>query len=283
MSSGSIRQTSQELQENINSALLSAENSSIALRSLYLLYKELNAKHSVPYFCRKAGIASIGYFSDVMHNKRRLHIKYRESIIKAFELEGFAAKYLHTLISIDNEKDAAKIEILRKKMARLVKAMTIVHQGLDADIKIFFFALEIFCAFGLFNNEPKVFELITYFSEHPERETQRGIQVLVQMNLVKQEGDRLYLLSDQVDFIGNKLSQIEYLKLAFSHGIQSLNHWFEQPQLAYFNSTNISVSRKHYEAQLLNVRDALKIFRSDLETEDADLLVRLNVQIYPIR
>lgn len=267
---------------DVINALLTAESSSEALKNLYLLMKESSEKKSLPYLCRRAGISSAGYLSDVMNSKRRLHIKYREGIIRALGIKGHPAKFLHAMITIDNEKDEEKLLKMRSNLNSLRKLLSVEYRNIGDNAATFFFALEVFCAFGIFQNQPQVADLMRYFSRHEADEIEVAIGALERMNLVRREPDRLTLVSSQVDFFGEKISQMEYLKLAFSHGVQSLSQWFDMPNLSLFSSTNISVNQKDYESKLDKFREAVELVRSDLEASDADMVVRLNIQIYPL-
>lgn len=263
-------------------ALTLAETSSQALHNLYKAYKAIDDRYSLPYLCRKAKISSNGYLSDILHSKRRLPTKYSAGIIRAFDLKGPPARYLRMLIAIDNEKNKERATRLRSKVPMLRKAMTVTHREVALELPLFFFSLEVFCAFGLFQNKPRLSDLQGYFTSRSLREIDQAITLLKAMDLVQDEDGCLALSSTQVDFSGNNISQIEYLKMAFQHGAKNVAQWFEKRDHAVFESINVSVKKSMLPEKLELLRQTAEDMRFTLESDDADMLVRLNLQVYPL-
>ncbi len=106
--------------------------------------------------------------------------------------------------------------------------------------------------------------------------------LLKELKLIELEGEQYVVSSAQVNFGGEQFSQIEYLKLAFKHGIQSIDKWYKHPESSLFESINISVKKSELEACLPIVRQNTEELRLRLETDDGDMVVRLNMQIYPV-
>lgn len=267
--------------KHIAKALSDAKNSSEGIRALYLSFKEQDPRYSIPYICRKAGISSQGYLSDVMQGKRVLNSKYRAGVIRAFGLKGAAARYLKTLLEIDHQK-APISSTLTKKVSAQKKALTIEHRSIAPDMAQFFFALEVFCGFGLFRNTPTMQDLVDYFASRSITELHQAILLLKELKLIALQGDRYVVTNAQVNFGGEEFSQIEYLKLAFKHGMQNINKWYNQPDISLFESINISVKKSELIKHLPAVRQSTEDLRLALETDDGDMVVRLNLQIYPV-
>ena len=272
-----------EIMNQFSKALLEAPNSSSALKDLYKLAKAHDSIYSIPYICQKSGIVSVGYFSDVIHGKRRLHKKYQDGISKAFKLKETNAKCLKLLISIDNEKRPDDKEVLLAKLQLTRKKMSTVRKPFSSKPESLFFALEVYCAFGLFKNIPKTTLLRKFFSDRTSESVDRAISVLVDLGLIARRGiDDLELTHSAVDIFGNHITEVDYLKLAFRHGIDSLSTWYLRPESSLFTSASVSVKKAEYEAELLNLREYVEELRAKLETDDGDLLVRMNFQVYPI-
>ncbi len=219
----------------------------------------------------------------MIHGKRRLNIKYRPGVIRAFGLKGAAARYLKTLIEIDNQKDQARAMTLAKRLPVLKKALMIEQRTIAPDTVQFFLALEVFCAFGLFQNRPTMQDLVDYFASRSISDVHRAILLLKDLKLIEMEGEQYRVSNAQVNFGGELFSQIDYLKLAFKNGIQSMDKWYEHPECALFESINISVKKSALTEYLPRVRQNTEDLRLGLETDDGDMVVRLNLQIYPIQ
>ena len=69
--------------------------------------------------------------------------------------------------------------------------------------------------------------------------------------------------------------------LIFRDADAALNKWLRQPDLAFFESSVISVRRDDYVEALRRFRDACNRTQSDMEASEADVLVHFNVQVYP--
>ena len=268
----------------IRDALLGATSSSEALNNLYRHFKQTNRKYSLPYICRQAGIPSSGYLSDVLKGKRRLHGKYRAGITKAFQLSKPAASYLRLLIDIDNEKRPEKIALLREKLAVLQKALGVAVNSSTENLHRLFFALEVFCAFGLFRNAPTRAELRQYFALRRPTEVDSAVDMLQELNLATDKDGCLRLLAEQVFFPGDErgLSHFDFLRLTLAHAAENLERWFDDKSLSHYESSIISVRREHFLQVLPELKARLLMLRSDLEAGDADMLIRLNVQLYPV-
>jgi uncharacterized protein (TIGR02147 family) len=68
--------------------------------------KEMRRGFSYRVFCRKAGIRSAGYLSDVVAGKRNLTQANVEKFAKAMDLDGKAQAYLDLLVSYKHAKTA---------------------------------------------------------------------------------------------------------------------------------------------------------------------------------
>jgi len=285
-----------------NDIIHSATSSSEALRGLYQLAKQGNKNRSLAYYCKRAGIPSTGYFSDVLSGKRTISAKYRIAIARAFDLSSAAAACLRLLIDIDNATLQERIAALRIKLSANKKLLKISYLALPtestapigsndatddtdaSDARALFEALDVFCAFGLFRNRPSKAELQGYFTQPNAPNTDKSLRLLASLGLIKEDGDRYTVLLDHVIFGSEKgrISHIDFLKMAIAHASENVAAWFGRTDQAYFTSTVASVKRESYAAALQDLKTKMLLTQSELGSDEADMLVRFNVQIYPI-
>jgi len=267
-----------------NRIIYQAKNSSEALRGLYEFEKATNKSKSLAYYCKRAGIPSTGYLSDVLSGKRTVNVKYRIAIVRAFDLSAEAAASLRLLIDIDNESDPDRIKTMKNKLSATKKALKVTHFTLPTETRDLFTALDVFCAFGLFGNRPTKSQLEHYFQSGKEHDVTRSLQLLESLGLISTEGDVFCLLHEHVIFGSQegRLSHVEFLKMAIAHAAENVTDWFEQKEKAYFTSSVVSVRKEKYAGILQDIRTKMLVAQSDLESDNADMLVRFNVQIYPI-
>ena len=265
--------------------LLSAKSSSDALKRLYVERKFDDKSISMQTLCDAAGISSTGYLSDVLSGRRKLHLKYRRGITKAFKLGGAAARCLQTLLALDHEKDDARRAKLERRLTLLRKALRIERPPMAPELAELFLAVEVFCAFGLYQNRPTGDDLIGYFGPDRTKDIEAALQLLERLGMVRLEASGRYaLLSEQVLF-GNRpgsLTAVDFLKLALNDAAANVERWFPAKDQSHFASIIISVNYADYMTKLKKLKTDLLVTQADLESGAADRLVRFNIQVYPI-
>ena len=100
----------------INALMLESPDSSGILARLHRLQKGRSSKWSMQPICRKVGIPSTGYFSDVVKGKRSLHPKYLSRISKAFGLDKLQQDYLSTIITVQKAAYEAALPTLKTRI-----------------------------------------------------------------------------------------------------------------------------------------------------------------------
>jgi uncharacterized protein (TIGR02147 family) len=265
--------------------LLSSKTSSEALKRLYQEQKLTDSPLTLQVLCDKAGMPSTGYLSDVLSGRRTLHPKYRRGIAKAFALTGPAARALSAQVLLDHEKDQECRRKLTARLARLHKALRIDRQNPPSKIRDFFFAGEVFCAFGLYRNKPSVKDLLGYFGSERERDVHAALATLERLGAARLEEDETYTTLHPGVIFGeetNGAAHINFLKLALNDAVANVERWFPAKDRSHFGSSIISVRAADYEAKLRRIKTDLLVAQADLESGDADLLIHFNVQIYPV-
>jgi hypothetical protein len=194
---------------------------------------------------------------------------------------------------IDNERDAPKrakllgrLGLVRKALMVTVKPLgAMAESGAQNDVADLFFALQLFCAFGLFANKPTTADLVRYFAgtEAPAA-VDAALAALVGLGLVRRIDERWGLLSEQIVFSEDEkgFSHLDLLKRGLAHAAAHVEEWFPRKTSSHFESSIISVRRERFQKLLPEMKSRLLLARSDLEAGDADMLISFNVQIYPL-
>src|SRR4051794_13269863 len=98
--SGGIVTGLESMSPAVREILATAEDASEMFDRIYRARKEENRKVSLQYLCRRAGIPSTGYLSDVLRGRRRLHLKYAKSLPAALGIEGVGARILRARLAL---------------------------------------------------------------------------------------------------------------------------------------------------------------------------------------
>lgn len=280
------RVTSKISDDEVRRALANGASSGLVIRNLYDLWKRHHTGFSLAILCQRAEMPSKGYLSDCMAGKRILNIKYRDSLVKAFKLKSENAHYLKVLIAYENEKDERKRLILQSRLANAKKAINVQFMKMSKTYDGIFTALEVFCGFGLFKNRPTWHQLETYFSDTPKARLLDALFLLKSMNLITEAPSGHYETKTSHFVLGeaeSDFSHVEFIKLALAHASDNVENWFSQKDRSYFASSILSVRMEHFEKAIESLKSRMLLVQTDLESSDADTLVRFNVQIYPTR
>lgn len=108
-----------ELRQEIRKVLLESESSASSLRALYTLYKQRQRKVSLAFICRRSGIPSKGYLAFVMTGKRKLNVKYWNSICQTFKLGGVHERILKTQLLIESSENHETQKLLSEQLLTL--------------------------------------------------------------------------------------------------------------------------------------------------------------------
>ena len=271
---------------DIRSALAGAKTSQQAIRNLYDLWKRTHPRFSLTILCKRANISSKGYLSDVMSGKRTLNMKYRNSITEAFQLERENAHYLKTMIALDAAKTPAKKAQLTRKLSIAKKTINVQFLSMSHQYAGIFQALEVFCAFGLFQGKPTKAELKRFLSDFSATQLNESLALLMSMKLIEPGSKDDFKSLTEHFLLGEAaadFSHAEFIRLALAHAADNVAVWFPQKNRSYFVSSIVSVQMAHFEQVLEGLKSKMLLVQAELESSDADSLVRFNVQIYPTR
>ncbi|MCX6127325.1 MAG: hypothetical protein NTV34_21600 [Proteobacteria bacterium] len=79
------------------------------------------------------------------------------------------------------------------------------------------------------------------------------------------------------------LSHIDFMKLTIREAASKAEEWFQKPNISVIISSIISVRAEDLYLQLKKAKENLYSLPSELESSNADTLIRFNVQIFPAR
>jgi uncharacterized protein (TIGR02147 family) len=265
-------------------AVLNASSGVEAIQKLIQLAKSFDAKVSLSYLCRRLGLSSKGFLSDVMNGKRSLGEKHWSDFADLFKLDTSIREILFLLLRLDNEKDADQKRLLTEEISFKRKAANYSEKILSNKLRGMFFAFDVFCAFGLFKNEPTKDELRRYFGTARGVELEVALNILLTLDLIEKiENGRYRIRNYNIRFSDSEdgLSHLDFLKESIEDARRSVEKWKEKRDESIFSSYIISVKQEHYRKVVDKLRRDLLEIQSGLESAEADLLVRFNIQVYP--
>lgn len=266
------------------SILTQAHDSTDLFHQLYQLHKKRQSKMSMSWICRECGIPSRGYLSEFLNGKRRLGEKYWEPMIAVMQLEGTAAQIARLLLKIDAAKEGSEQENLATELT-LLRRVIQRQESLPENLTGMYFAIEVFCAFGLFGNQPSERDLIRYYGRDRAIEVTRALAVLKKLGLIALEGEHYKIINSHLRFDQSegKLSHKQYIRMSIDEAQEALEHWFPVRDQAMFETVRLSVKKQDYESFLKEFRDLVVKYMMNLESSQADQVISMNLQIFPLK
>jgi uncharacterized protein (TIGR02147 family) len=273
--------------EDIDAYLCNASNSTEALRSIYLALKKHRKSCSLALLCKKSGISSTGYLSDVFSGRRIVNRRYAVGIAKALGLSVNGSLCLRLLIEIDHERNIDKRNIIQAQLVIAQKALNVEYRPLNSDIDILnlFEALDVFCAFGLLQAPVTQQQIYRVFSQlRSKASIDTSLELLSKLGLIITSESALKCVEDHVIFqqLAGVMAPVQFIKLALSHAAERVGEWFPNPDQALFTSTVLSVKREEYERIIKEFKAFSLSTQSSLESKEGDTLIRFNIQVYPM-
>ncbi|NRA65933.1 MAG: TIGR02147 family protein [Pseudobacteriovorax sp.] len=273
---------------NIDTIIDTVGSSGELLRELYLM-KKRERKTSLGAICRSIGIPSTGYLSDVMKGKKILNQKYWEATKSYFSFDEKQSILFHLLLdrdqarkqkSLDDENRLSQdIEILRQRISH-----SDIHR-LSSRFANRAFALDVFAALGLKKNQGATLRCLKdFFGRAKALDVEKSVALLLQEGLVTiddqgtiREANLSFHINDSEDF-----SHVNYLKDVISDTHQQIDHWYDNKELANFFSATIPVAKEQYQQVLSEIKIFMEERSIKLVSKDADSLVRLSFQAFPV-
>lgn len=264
------------------SLLLAPLPLSVKIRRLYER-RRADRRRSIAWICRESGIPSKGYLGDVMAGRRRLMSKYAESLGSTLGLRGLDVEIFVALVALeDNPPRSAKLRL----QARLNRYRKLADVKLVASrMPLPPMSYEVLSAFRLFGMYPSKADLLRYFGVRRRSDLDGALQALRVAGIIRLRSDRRWRLveekvpqrvvpspGDLVGFLGGSIEDAR----------RKLGLWHADQDSSYFGSVLVSVRRADFGAFLDEMRDTMLSWQARLESEQADDIVRINIQSYPV-
>lgn len=266
------------------SLLVKVKTSHDALHSLYIWRKSENGRFSYGTMCKRIGLQSKGYLSNLMKGIRPIPVALAKPIATAFDLQSYEADFFVALVKYDNEPLQSNLrEELGTEVHRLRKLMTFYFMAAP-DIQIDFgVLLKVFSSFGLLQNATREDDFVGLFGEDSRGVVTEALRCLQDMGVVDHCDGKYHLLLKNLwlDTSLSKTPKVDILRNLVMDVWKNLPDWCDNGNQSVYESSFVSVNRKTYEQMIPSLRKMLRKYQSDLETDDGDMLITLNVQMHP--
>jgi uncharacterized protein (TIGR02147 family) len=268
----------------IDHLLLDAQDSSEALASLNRIRKSRSDHWSMKAACKRIGIPSTGYFSDVLKAKRRLNPKYIEGVGKAFALSLAQQKYFEVLVFRDQDEKNANDELWSLELEKAAAQLRMEYISLPKQLSEgLHWHIIVLSAFSLFKESPTLKELGDYFGSSLKLPLQKSLFKLVEMGLVEVRDERYSLSKTRLIFkeAEDGLSHIEYLEKSIAHASEQVRAWYGKSDESVFVSSVVTVKKEELSKKLPDIKSRIHGILNELHSEQGDELVEFNLQLFP--
>lgn len=266
--------------------VLSGTSAQELVGGLYRHLKSENKKFSLAYICRKAGMPSKGYLSDVINGRRQLHEKFAKGLADAFELEGAERKIFLLTIEKEREPSQRKREVLQKRILAVRDQKKSGVESVPSFLSSPVLFTRLFCALGLFTKPPTREKLSEIFQGEDQTELSAAIEQLVQSGAVTEKEGLLHPASASIMFGDAQGAEgnVRYVQSFLEYSGSQVGKWFPRKKESYIESSVVSVKLSQYRALLPKMKEYFDAAITELETaQGADDLVYFNIQVYPER
>jgi len=269
----------------VNHLLLDAADSSEALASLNRLQKSRSDRWSMQFACRKIGIPSTGYFSDVLKGKRRLHPKYLPGTRAAFGLSMLQGNYFTALVLRDQDADDESKRLQREEeLSKLADQLRIEFINIPKQLSDgLLWHILVLSSFSLFQASPTLSDLETFFGRGLAIPLGKSLHKLRDLGLIEIHGSHYSLTKTQIIFNESEdgFSHLEFLEKSIIHAASQVKSWFPKADQSFFLSTVVTVKMAEFEAKLPDISARIYAMLNDLNSVQGDQLVEFNVQLFP--
>lgn len=269
--------------------ILNARSGTEALRQLLVAKRATNAKFSLTYVGQRLGIKQKSYLSEILSGRRRMNKKYWEPTLKFAEVRGPEAKLVRILLAIESSTRHAQVAGLYDELDELRRVLSAPVSSMPLGVmEGSLFAFEVHCAFALFGRRPTFAELRNFFGRDRIVELERALRLLLRENVIKADGPRFVIAPDRTAFFSTTVDfeevQTRVLGEAIDDARRNFDKWFHRNSpLTYFLSATMSTSKSVYLASLEKLRsEEMRRIQLEMNSDPGDMLVRMNVQIYPV-
>ena len=242
---------------------------------------------TISWYSKMLGLKSRSNLSEAIRGKRSLKQEHWRPLLQYLELNKPQQEYILLLREYEHTKTA-------KTKNNLLQRLTISKKMLENPLKPHLSAVkgmnlahEIYCAISTFAYPPTEHELRSYFHRVHRLDFDRALHNLIEEGLIQQRESR-YFHKNTVEKQMLKLhsqndttAEINYLKEAMQRSEKEIEAWYRHPNLSFFGTSIISVKRHDFEQAIQEFKHYILTRCLELETEEADMLISVNFQVYP--
>lgn len=242
---------------------------------------------TLSWYSRKLGLKSRSNLSEALKGIRSIKQEHWRPLLDLLELNQDQKEYVLTLVELERTRSRSTKENLLRALKDKRRILEGPLRPWPSQVKGMNLAHEVYCSFSLFQQKASREDLVSFFGRDRFVEVDQALHKLIKEGLVSFEepffrqcnplDNRMLKLYAEDD----KNAEVSYLKSAMDKARADIEKWYAKDDLCFFGSAVISVKRKTYE-------EALKLFKNyvlskslEMETEDADMLINFNIQIFP--
>ena len=227
-----------------------------------------------------------GYLTIFTDLNRRTCSKYLAKLAKIFSLSNTEFRFLEVLVQIDLAKTDKGSKAHAEALARLKEELSLQPKEVKSHFASYVLLSEIFCALSLFGEPPTQDEILQRFSHRQFLDVQSALAELEQLKVIERDPKtKTYRqLQNKVSWIqGDNLdATIKGIEEIYKDGILQLPRFFPSRDLSFYNASIVSTDWAKFLALLPKLREEIYRLESEIESNQADSLVRFNVQVYPV-
>lgn len=270
--------------ESLETILVESQSSSEAIARLYRLTKARNNRFSYSIVCRLSGITSHGFLSEIIHGRRVLPEKYADGMCRAFGLVDDHAEILKTLIQRDNLNEGDMRKEYEKRLATLRKLSHFLRKDIPSDGIQAFMMTTVLSAFGMFSLRATAEEIMACFPKEDRALVEATFQKLVDDAYLNKEGEHYVLTQKDMFLSGDqmKAARSQYTQQVMEEATRQAIKATSDDDIEAFESFVISVKASDCQKRIAEIRKQFRELAASLGVEDGDMVVRFNMQLYPL-
>lgn len=263
--------------------LMRSENPNQAFKALFALKKAEDPSFSFTRLMKEGGFLSKGHLSQLMSGKKPLVKRHLAALEAAFALNENQRAYLALLIDIERETDTIELERLRSERMVMEKLLRMKTTDSVGPGRKPFFEVDVFSAISLFRTPPSFADLLKIFGEENHALLAASLAFLVTDGVLACADGRYRRLCPVTTF-GLEGARFEYLNfLQNSLGtLRDLCRDKKNMDAIAMQTFTVSVKMSEYQKLIPRIHKVIGDMVLELETPDADTLVRFNTQVFPV-
>lgn len=262
--------------------LLNGKTVAEVVATFYQSSKKTNPKYSLLYIARQAGLPSKNYLSDVMHGRRKLSKKYVSGIGKLFGLTDIELEYFRVMVDRDLSRSRKARSSLTARVDFLRKSIEACRYSMPAENGETLLAFEVFCSIDGFTSPPEFSDIRSRFPRVDIHKLDKSLKILVREGLIELKNACYRPAKDLVIFKSSKdKMHLNFLRDCLRDAEARVEHWFEKPDTAHFQSMILNVDPGKMKEFLPRFKAKMRELQMELGSEKGSSLMHFNIQIYP--